>query len=100
MARSARGRKPEMVRGSVVTHRRRCGRPNCRCADGDQLHESTVLSYSESNKTRFLMLPAEEVEAVRDATEAYRRAKSAVETAGNAGLGVLVQRLSPRSTKG
>ena len=37
---------PEMIRGSVVVHRRRCGKPNCRCAGGD-LHEATVLSYSE-----------------------------------------------------
>ena len=27
---------------------RRCGKPNCRCADGEQLHETTVLSYSEA----------------------------------------------------
>ena len=38
---------PRLVRGSVVTHRRRCGKPNCRCADGEALHESTVLSYSD-----------------------------------------------------
>jgi len=38
---------PRMIRGSVVTHRRRCGKPTCRCAAGEALHESTVLSYSE-----------------------------------------------------
>ncbi len=36
---------PRMIRGSVVVQRRRCGKPNCRCAAGEQLHESTVLSY-------------------------------------------------------
>ena len=36
---------PRLVRGSVVTHRRRCGKPNCRCADGQALHETTVLSW-------------------------------------------------------
>jgi hypothetical protein len=45
-------RWPRMVRGSVVTHRRRCGKPNCRCATGEELHESTVLSYSEAGRTR------------------------------------------------
>jgi len=42
---------PEMIRGSVVVHRRRCGKPNCRCAAGD-LYEATVLSYSERGRTR------------------------------------------------
>src|SRR5450759_2186665 len=56
-----------MVRGSVVTHRRRCGKPNCRCATGEELHESTVLSHSEAGRTRFVMLPAGEVAAVRAA---------------------------------
>ncbi|MFI6026218.1 DUF6788 family protein [Amycolatopsis magusensis] len=28
-------RLPEMIRGSVVVHRRRCGKPNYRCAAGN-----------------------------------------------------------------
>jgi hypothetical protein len=84
-----------MIRGSVVVHRRRCGKANCRCADGEALHESTVLSYSEAGRSRLLMLPAEEVASVTAATEVYRRAKSAVEEQGSAGLAELVARLSP-----
>ena len=48
---------PRMVRGSVLTHRRRCGKPTCRCAGGQQLHESTVLSYSEPVSYTHLTLP-------------------------------------------
>ncbi len=83
-----------VVRGSVVVHRRRCGKASCRCAGGVELHESTVLSYSESGRTKFLMLPAEEVAAVSAAVERYRTAKSAVEEQGNAGLAELVGRLA------
>src|SRR5680860_705905 len=54
---------PRLVRGSVVTHRRRCGKPNCRCADGEALHESTVLSYSEGGRSRLLTLSADQVAA-------------------------------------
>jgi len=32
-----------MTGGSVVVHRRRCGKRNCRCAAGD-LPEATALS--------------------------------------------------------
>lgn len=87
-----------MVRGTVLVHRRRCGKPNCRCATGEAAHESTVLSYKEAGKTRFLMLPASEVEAVRAATERFRSAKARVEEEGNAGLARLVARLG-RSKK-
>ena len=47
MTRSGTGGIPRMIRGSVVVQRRRCGKANCRCADGESLHEATVLSYSE-----------------------------------------------------
>jgi hypothetical protein len=85
---------PRLVRGSVVTHRRRCGKPNCRCADGEALHESTVLSYSEGGRTRLLMLPADQVAAVRAATERYRIRRQRLEADGQAGLEMLVTRFA------
>lgn len=84
---------PTVVRGTVLVHRRRCGKPNCRCATGDAVHESTVLSYKEAGKTKFLMLPAAEVEPIRKATERFRSAKARLEAEGNAGLAELVARL-------
>lgn len=82
-----------MVRGTVLVHRRRCGKPNCRCATGEAAHESTVLSYKQGGKTKFVMLPAAEVEPVREATERYRSAKASLEAQGNAGLADLAVRL-------
>lgn len=84
-----------MVRGTVLTHRRRCGKPNCRCASGGGAHESVVLSYSQGSKTKFLMLPAAEVEAVRAATERFRAAKARLDVQADAGLAELVARLRP-----
>jgi hypothetical protein len=87
-----------MVRGTVVVHRRRCGKPNCRCAGGEG-HPSTVLSYSEGSRTKFLTLPAAEVEPVRTATARYRAARERLEAEGNAGLAELVARLGrPKKT--
>jgi len=84
---------PTVVRGTVLVHRRRCGKPNRRCATGAAAHESTVLSYKERGKTRFLMLPAQEVEAVRAATERFRSTKAQLEAEGDAGLAELAARL-------
>lgn len=86
---------PALVRGSVITHRRRCGKPGCRCADGESLHESVVLSYSEAGRTRFLMLPPERVAAVRRATARYRARVARLEQGANRGLDRLVAELTP-----
>lgn len=99
MAVTAKGTKLSgVVRGSVVVHRRKCGKANCRCADGTALHETTVLSYSQEGKTRFVMLPADEVEAVRAATARYQAAKAHLEEQANAGLEALVDRLAERKS--
>ena len=92
MARQQANGLPRMIRGSVVTQRRRCGKPNCRCADGTALHESTALSYSTGGRNRTVMLEAGEVAAVRAATARYRAALAKVEQDGNAGLDALLTR--------
>ena len=38
--------------GSLILSRRRCGKPTCHCADGQTLHETPVLSYSQDGRTR------------------------------------------------
>ena len=86
---------PRLVRGSVVTHRRRCGKPNCRCADGEALHETTVLSYSEGGRSRLLRLPADQVAGVRAATERYGSAGSGWKRTGRPGS----RRWSPGSVR-
>ena len=79
-----------MIRGSVVVQRRRCGKASCRCADGEQLHESTVLSYSKAGRNRTVMLASREVASVRAAVARYRSAQAKLEQAGNAGLSALL----------
>jgi len=86
-----------MLRGTVITHRRRCGKPNCRCANGEELHSSVVLSYSVKNKTRFVMLKADEVAEVRAATRRFKAAKAKLEAAADSGLKQLVASRARRS---
>lgn len=95
MARRTTSPVPRLLRGSVVLHRHRCGKPTCRCATGEDLHESVVLSYSEAGRTRFVMLPPERVAAVRAATERYRRQKAKLQEQADQGLAELVASLAP-----
>jgi|SRR5680860_1135218 len=92
MAPNSPGGFPRKIRGSVVVQRRRCGKRSCRCAEGERLHESTVLSYSEGGRNRTVMLAPEEIAKVRAAVERYRAARSDVEAEGNAGLAALLAR--------
>jgi hypothetical protein len=50
-----------VVRGSIVTLRRRCGKQSCRCVEGDP-HETPALSYSVEGRTKMLTLSEAEVE--------------------------------------
>ena len=97
MAGRGSGGTPRMIRGSVVVQRRRCGKANCRCADGEQLHEATVLSYSEAGRNRTVMLAPGQVATVRAAVARYRAAQARLQEAGNGGLAAL---LSLRAANG
>ena len=89
---------PRMIRGTVVTQRRRCGKPNCHCADGQVLQQSTVLSYSEARRSRTVMLEPDEIATVRAATARYRAALAKIEREGNTGLQALrARRAAARS---
>jgi hypothetical protein len=90
-------RAPRYLRGSVVVNRRRCGKPTCRCATGAALHETTVLSYSEAGRTKFVPLRPEQVAAVRAAVGRYRAAQAALEEKANAALAGLVEVSRPKS---
>lgn len=76
-----------------MTHRRRCGKRNCRCANGEVLHEEVVLTYSLASRARSVALPKELIEPVRAATQRYREARQLLEAEGNAGLESLVGHL-------
>lgn len=65
--------RPEaMVPGSFYLLRRKCGKPNCRCAKG-QLHGCYVLTRSEQGKIRLYMVPKAERAQVRAWAAEYRR---------------------------
>lgn len=69
------GRQP-LLPGSLYTLRRKCGKPNCRCARGE-LHESTVLSYRGQGRPQNISPPPEQIDTLRAMTDDYRRVRQA-----------------------
>lgn len=77
--------EPLVVRGSTVTLRRRCGKPSCRCVDGDP-HETPALSYSVEGRTRMLTLSEAEIDEVAAALGRYEAAQGDLEARALAGI--------------
>lgn len=67
----------EMFPGSFVERSRKCGKPNCRCADGKQLHQEFLLSVVWDGKPRTFHLSAEMADQVRDKVEMRKRFEEA-----------------------
>jgi len=67
-----------VLRGSLITLKRKCGRPGCRCARGE-LHTTPALSYSVGGVTQMVMLHAEALPRVHAALTRYHQAQAALE---------------------
>ena len=70
----------EMLPGSFVERKRACGRPNCHCADGKQLHSQYQISILIDGKPKTLNVPAQLVEKVCEKIEMRRRFEAAAAT--------------------
>jgi hypothetical protein len=70
----------EMLPGSFVERKRACGRPNCHCADGQNLHSQFQISVLVQGKPRTFNIPAKLVEQVRQKVEMRRRFDAAAAT--------------------
>ncbi len=87
--------EPFMVRGTLFTLRRRCGKPSCHCAT-ESGHESPALAYPEGGRTRTMTVSEGEVDDVRAALERYNTARAALDASADAGVAVLRARLTQR----
>lgn len=81
-----------LLRGSLITLRRRCGKRSCHCASG-QPHCSPALSVSTKGKTTILTLTQDLLQEVHLALQRYRRQQQSLERQAEAGLRQLARRL-------
>ena len=67
----------EMLPGSFVERSRRCGKPTCRCAEGNERHPQFILSVLVEGKPRAFHVPVELAEEVRAKVELRKRFEQA-----------------------
>lgn len=77
-------RRPLLLRGTLTTFRRRCGKPSCRCATGEP-HGSPALTYTEAGRTRTITLSPGEVDDVAAALARYETARAELEAQADGG---------------
>jgi len=70
----------EMLPGSFVERKRTCGRPNCHCADGKNLHAQYVISVLVEGKPKTFHIPARLVDQVRQKVDMRHRFDAAAAT--------------------
>ena len=69
-------KRPPLWRGLVRDLKRKCGKPNCRCARGE-LHVSTVLADRSGKRLRNLPLAGKTLALFTRMTEEYRQVRKA-----------------------
>jgi len=67
-----------VIRGTLLRRQRKCGKPNCHCAQG-QGHESLFLVISEKGRTRQFFVPKDWESRVRLWVEDYHLARELME---------------------
>ena len=68
---------PDALPGSLSQTSRRCGKPSCRCADGEG-HPVWSLTFMADGKRRVEHIPHDWVEEIRPLVEQGREFKEAV----------------------
>ena len=67
----------QMIKASLVVNRRRCGKPGCRCTQGE-LHESLAFTYKQDGKSVLVHIPQHLEAEARQAQHDYRKLKTLI----------------------
>jgi hypothetical protein len=70
----------EMLPGSFIERGRKCGKPNCRCADGKNLHRQFQVTVLLEGKLRTFHIPSQLVEEARSKAEMHKRFRRAADS--------------------
>ena len=67
-----------LVRGTVAVRQKRCGKPNCRCTNGDP-HRGVYLTLSLDGKLKQVSIPTSMEDAVREWVHNYQQIRELLE---------------------
>lgn len=85
-------RTDEIIKGSIVTMRRVCGHPNCKCAKGEK-HVSPYLSQFVSGKPRMTYLPKTIEKHTKIAVQNYKEMVKCINELSGINLEILKKQI-------
>ena len=90
--------KSPVLAASLVTIRRACGNPNCRCARG-QKHPGYYLTWKVKAKTHTVYVPVDLLAQVKQWTQEHRRLKQLVHQITQLSLALIQTHVSAKRRK-
>jgi len=90
--------KTRMLRGSLILLKRKCGKKNCRCVEGDP-HKTPTLSYSIGGKTHLITLREKDIPEVKAGIRRYQDARNALEKKAMTGNEALRKKIAAEKTE-
>lgn len=85
-------RTDEIIKGSLVTMRRECGHPNCRCAKGEK-HVSLYLSQFVNGKPRMTYIPKTIEKQTQAAVKNYKEMVKCINELSGINLEIIKKQL-------
>ena len=70
-------RTEEIIKGTLVVMRNKCGKPNCKCQKGHP-HIALALSQYVNGKTRMTYIPKAIAKEVKTAVDNYKGTKKCI----------------------
>jgi len=67
------------LRGTLSLRSGKCGKANCHCARGEQLHQSLYLVQKRQGKSRQMCIPKAWEKQVREAVARYQQMQQLIE---------------------
>ena len=84
------------IEASLTVTRKRCGRPQCRCAQEGPIHETALLTWKEKTVTHTLYVPVDMREEVQTWVDNWKLLRRLIRQMSQAQREFLLQRKKPR----
>lgn len=79
------------IEASLTVTRKRCGRPQCRCAEEGPIHETALLTWKDKTVTQTLYVPVEMREEVRTWVNNWKQLRRLIRQMSQAQRAFLLQ---------
>jgi len=80
------------IEASLTVTRKRCGRPQCRCAQEGPIHETALLTWKDKTVTQTLYVPVEMREEVQTWVDNWKLLRRLIRQMSQAQRAFLLQR--------